>query len=302
MEAKITSDTNNLSYQNKNDLERARRRLFIKRYFSNKLAVVGSIIILIVILFAVLAPVITQFTPLEIAPLNRLQAPSADHWFGTDNFGRDVFSRVVYGGQVSLIVGLAVAIVTSLLGMIIGLYSAYYSFLDHILMRICDGLMAFPAILLAIAIMAALGPQPINVVIALTIVKTPTVARVVRSAAFVIKEQTYIEALRAQGASSSRIIWLHIAPNTISPLIIQITYVFAIAIIIEAALSFLGAGIPAPNPSWGNMLYDGKAAIFIAWWMTVFPGVFIVLSVLGLNLFGDGLRDLLDPHTNKANK
>jgi peptide/nickel transport system permease protein len=302
MEVKITIDTNNLSYQNKNDLERARRRLFIKRYFSNKLAVVGSIIILIVSLFAVLGPVITQFTPLEIDPLNRLQAPNTDHWFGTDNFGRDVFSRVVYGGQVSLIVGLTVAIATSLLGMIIGLYSAYYSFLDHILMRICDGLMAFPAILLAIAIMAALGPQPINVVIALTIVKTPTVARVVRSAAFVIKEQTYIEALRAQGASSSRIIWQHIAPNTISPLIIQITYVFAIAIIIEAALSFLGAGIPAPNPSWGNILYDGKAVIFIAWWMTVFPGVFIVLSVLGLNLFGDGLRDLLDPHTNKANK
>jgi peptide/nickel transport system permease protein len=302
MEVKSAIDTNNLTYQNNNDLKRERRRLFIRRYLSNKLAVVGSIIILIVSLFAVLAPVVTQFTPLEIDPLNRLQAPNADHWFGTDNFGRDVFSRVVYGGQVSLIVGLTVAFATSLLGMIIGLYSAFYSFLDHILMRICDGLMAFPAILLAIAIMAALGPQPINVVIALTIVKTPTVARVVRSAAFVIKEQTYIEALKAQGASSSRIIWLHIAPNTISPLIIQITYVFAVSIIIEAALSFLGAGIPAPNPSWGNILYDGKAVIFIAWWMTVFPGVFIVLSVLGLNLFGDGLRDLLDPHTNKANK
>lgn len=302
MEVKTTINTTNLSFPNKNDLKRERRRLFIRRYFSNKLVVVGSIIMLIVSLFALLAPFITQFTPLDIDPINRLKAPSTEHWFGTDNFGRDIFSRVVYGGQVSLIVGLTVAVATSILGMIIGLYAAYYSFLDHILMRICDGLMAFPAILLAIAIMAALGPQPINVVIALTIVKTPTVARIVRSAAFVIKEQTYIEALKAQGASSTRIIWLHIAPNVVSPLIVQITYVFAVAIIIEAALSFLGAGIPAPDPSWGNILYDGKAVIFTAWWMTVFPGVFIILTVLGLNLFGDGLRDLLDPHTNKAKR
>src|SRR5690606_15451692 len=159
-----------------------------------------------------------------------------------------------------------------------------------------------PDILLAVAIMAVLGPQPINVVIAVTISKVPTMARVVRSAALVIKEQTYIEAMRSQGASSKRIIWRHIIPNIISPLIVQLTYVFAVAIILEAALSFLGAGIPAPDPSWGNILYDGKIVIFNAWWMTVFPGAFIVLAVLGLNLFGDGLRDLLDPHSSKSNK
>jgi peptide/nickel transport system permease protein len=162
--------------------------------------------------------------------------------------------------------------------------------------------MAFPDILLAVAIMAVLGPQPINVVIAVTIAKIPTMARIVRSSALVVKEQTYIEAMKSQGASSFRIIWRHIVPNVMSPLIVQTTYVFAIAIILEAALSFLGAGIPAPDPSWGNILYDGKIVIFSAWWMTVFPGVFIILAVLGLNLFGDGLRDLLDPHSSKANK
>lgn len=286
----------------KKELKKERRRLLIRRFLSNRMALIGSLILLFIGVISIFAPLITQYSPLEIDPANRLQAPSSEHIFGTDNFGRDLFSRVLYGGRVSLGVGFAVAILTSIAGTIIGLYSAYYSVLDHILMRICDGLMSFPAILLAIAIMAALGPQVINVVIALTIVKSPTVARVVRSSALVIKEQTYIEALKAQGASSFRIIWRHIVPNTISPLTIQITYVFAVAIIIEAALSFLGAGVPAPAPSWGNILYDGKVVIFKAWWMTVFPGLFIILAVLGLNLFGDGLRDLLDPHTNKASK
>ncbi|GGK29495.1 peptide ABC transporter permease [Caldalkalibacillus thermarum] len=301
MEGKTVVQSSNLIYK-KQQLQKERLLLFIRRFLSNRLAVTGSIILCFITLIAIFAPIITQYTPYEMEPTNRLQPPSVEHWFGTDNFGRDLFSRVVYGTQVSLVIGLSVALCTSVIGMIIGLYSAYYRLLDHILMRICDGLMAFPAILLAIALMAVLGPKPINVVIALTIVKSPEVARVVRSAALVIKEQTYIEALKAQGASSWRIIWLHIAPNIVSPLIIQLTYVFAIAIIIEAALSFLGAGIPAPAPSWGNILYDGKTVIFTAWWMTVFPGAFIILAVLGLNLFGDGLRDLLDPHTNTANK
>jgi peptide/nickel transport system permease protein len=248
------------------------------------------------------APIIASYSPYEMEAVNRLKAPSAENFFGTDNFGRDLFSRVAYGARASIGVGLSVALVTGFFGLIIGLYSAYFRTLDHILMRISDGLMAFPAILLAIAIMAALGPRLENVIIALGIVYTPYVARIVRSAALVVREQTYIEAMKAQGASSSRIIWSHIAPNTLSPLIVQSTFIFADAIIIEAGLSFLGVGVPTPDPSWGNILYDGKQVIFNAWWMTFFPGIAIVLSVLGLNLFGDGLRDLLDPQTNRAKK
>ncbi|WP_327054874.1 ABC transporter permease [Geobacillus thermodenitrificans] len=284
------------------ELKSEKFELLFRRFLFNKLAVVGTVIVILLCLFSIVGPFMTKYGPLDIDPMNRLQPPSADHWFGTDNFGRDLFSRVVHGGRVSLVVGFSAALLTAIIGMIIGLYSSYYRILDHVLMRICDGLIAFPDILLAIAITAILGPNPFNVVIAITIVKVPAMARIVRSAALVVKEQTYIEALKAQGASSWRIIWVHMAPNTISPFLVQMTYVFALSIILEAGLSFLGAGVPAPNPSWGNILYDGKAVIFRAWWMTLFPSIFITLAVLGLNLLGDGLRDLLDPHTSKANK
>jgi len=283
----------------KKKVKQERKNLMLKKVLSNKAIMSGIIILGLLILFSIIGPIVAKFSPLEIDPSNRLQAPSKEHWFGTDDFGRDVFSRVATGARVSLAVGLSVSLLTGIFGIIMGLYSAYYSFLDHILMRISDALLAFPDILLAIAIMAVLGPKPINVVLAVTLAKIPVVARIVRSSALDIKEQTYIEALKVQGASSARVIWKHILPNSVSPLIVQVTYIFAIAIILEAALSFLGAGVPAPNPSWGNILYDGKVVIFNAWWMTIFPGLFIILAVLGLNVFGDGLRDLLDPHANK---
>ncbi|WP_134704225.1 ABC transporter permease [Ammoniphilus sp. YIM 78166] len=286
----------------KQDMKKEQRKLMIRRYLSNRLAVTGSIIVFILACLAIFADFIAATDPYHMEVTERLKGPSAEHWFGTDNFGRDLFSRVVYGAQVSMGVGFAVAVITLVLGLVIGLYASYYSFLDNVLMRICDALMAFPAILLAIAIMAALGPRTENVILSLSIVFTPYVARVVRSAALVVREQTYIEAIRSQGASSWRIIWLHIAPNVLSPLIVQVTFTFAEAIVVEAALSFLGAGVPAPDPSWGNILYDGKVVIFNAWWMTVFPGILIILSVLGLNLFGDGLRDVLDPHTTQTKK
>lgn len=265
------------------------------RLLSNNMLLTGLVIIIFMAFIAILAPILSPFGPYEIDPKNRLQSPNGEHWFGTDNFGRDLFSRVLYGTRVSLIVGAVVAIVTGIIGLIIGLLSAYYSVLDHILMRIIDGLYAFPSILLAMAIVAIRGPSVINVMIALIIVYIPSIARVVRSAALVVKEQTFIEALKAQGAGKWRILVIHTIPNVLSPVIIQITFVFAVAILTEASLSFLGAGIPAPEPSLGNILFDGKSVIYKAWWMTVFPGAFIVLLVFGLNLAGDGLRDLMDP-------
>lgn len=281
-------------------LLREQRQMNLRRFMSNKLALNGAVVTAMVTIIAFVGPILVPYGPLDINPINRLQPPSLEHWMGTDNFGRDIFSRVLYGTQASLYIGFSVAFLSGLLGTIMGLYAAYYKVLDHVLMRINDGLMAFPAILLAIAVIAVFGPSAKNVILTLAVVYTPLIARVVRSSALVIREQAYIEALHSLGASKTRIIWGHVFPNTLSTLIVQTSFVFAIAIITEAMLSFLGVGIPAPNPSLGNILYDGKNVITTAWWMTVFPGMMIVSLVLGQNLFGDGLRDFLDPHTSKV--
>ncbi|WP_042454695.1 ABC transporter permease [Neobacillus dielmonensis] len=282
----------------KHDLKKQERSLLLRRFLSNKLMVTGSIIIVLLLLLAILGPKLTPFDPYEMVVKERLEAPSSHHLLGTDNFGRDLLTRIIYGAKVSMWVGFASALLSSIIGLAIGLTASYYRYLDNILMRICDGLLAFPAILFAIALMAVLGAKTENVIIALTIVFSPEVARIVRSRALVVREETYIEAIRSQGASAARIIWKHIAPNTISPLLVKATFVFSEAVIVEATLSFLGAGVPAPDPSWGNILSDGKDVIYTAWWMTVFPGLFIILSVLGLNLLGDGLRDLIDPQSS----
>lgn len=283
-----------------NAWENFRRNIIVRRFLSNRMAVTDCALLSIIFLLALFAPLLATQPPLEMKVTDRLKAPSAAHWFGTDEFGRDVYSRVVYGSRISIAVGLSVVLISSVFGLILGLYSAYYRQLDNLIMRVVDGLMAFPAVLLAIAIMAALGPKVENVIISISVVYIPTVARTVRSAALVVREQTYIEAIRALGGKPWRIIWRHIAPNCLSPLIVQATFIFAYAVIIEASLSFLGAGTPPPQPSWGNILSDGRTLIRQAWWIMVFPGVAIVMTVLGLNLIGDGLRDLLDPHTNKA--
>ncbi|MFM1653425.1 ABC transporter permease [Brevibacillus sp. B_LB10_24] len=286
----------------KHSLKKQQRRLFMRRFWSNRLMVTGSVIIAILLIVAIAGPALAPYDPYEMEPANRLQPPSGEHLLGTDNFGRDLFTRIVFGAQVSMGVGFAVAVIASSIGLVVGLYASYYRTLDQILMRICDGLMAIPGILLAIALVAALGPRLENVIIALSVVFIPSIARVVRSAALVVREETYIEAMKAQGASTARIIWLHIAPNTLSPLVVQATFVFADAIITEAALSFLGAGVPTPDPSWGNILYDGKLVIFKGWWMTVFPGILLILTVMGLNFCGDGVRDLIDPHASQSGK
>jgi|SRR5699024_9943296 len=280
----------------KKRLKKEERKLFLRRLLGNKLMIIGGSIMVFLVLVTFVGPFLMHYTPYEMVVDDRLKSLSSTHLLGTDQYGRDLLTRIVYGAQSTMWVGLAVTTISSILGMFIGLYASYYKTLDHILMRICDGLMAIPAILFAIALMSALGPNTTNVIIALSIVFTPHIARVIRSSAIVVREQTYIEAMKAQGASSWRIIWGHIMPNTISPLVIQSTFIFADSIITEAALSFLGAGVPAPKPSWGNILYDGGQVIFSAWWMVLFPGIMIVLAILGLNLLGDGLRDLLDPN------
>ncbi len=279
----------------KKRLAREQRALRIRRFTKNKAAVFGLIVVLLVIVMAILAPVLTSYDPLALDTVNRLKPCSKEHLFGTDTMGRDVFTRVLYGARISLTVGFLVGILSGFLGMVLGLYASTNAAADNIIMRICDGLKAIPSTLLAITLMAVLGADIKNVILALTVVNVPAMARLARGRALVIREQTYIEAMRCLGASKMRIIWRHMAPNIISPIIVQVTFVFASAIITEAALSFLGAGVPAPQPSWGNILNEGKGVIYQAWWMVFFPGVFTALTVLGLNLLGDGVRDFIDP-------
>ncbi len=279
-------------------LLKEQRQLLVHKFLHNRLAVTGGTITFVMLFLALAAPLLAAQGPLEMVVSDRLSAPSAAHIFGTDTYGRDVFSRILYGARVSMTIGLFVGLITMVAGMCLGLLASWFKTLDEVLMRICDGLNAIPSTLLAIAFMAALGASITNVIVSLSIVSIPRMARIARSAALVVKEQTYIEAIAAAGAGPFHIIFRHIAPNILSPVIVQASYVFANAIITEAALSFLGVGVPVPQPSWGNILYEGKDVIYNAWWMIVYPAVFTALTVFGLNLFGDGLRDLLDPHTS----
>jgi peptide/nickel transport system permease protein len=260
---------------------------------------IGGTLFFLLILIAVFAPLIAPHNPLALQTGHRLQRPSLVHLWGTDNLGRDIFSRVLYGTRVSLLVGASVSILTGIGGTVIGLWCGYFAWLDGVLMRIMDGLMAFPDVLLAIAIMAAFGPHLTNVILALFVVYTPRVARIVRSAVLVQRETVYVEAAKAIGAQDARILFRHVLPNCLGPLIVQVTYTYALAILVEASLSFLGVGIPPAIPSWGNILADTRLYIRSAPWMPVLPGVAIMVAVLVLNLLGDGLRDVLDPHARK---
>lgn len=282
----------------KKQLAKEQRQIQIRKFMGNRASVFGLLVVVIILVLAVFAPLISPYDPLTLDVANRLKGCSSEHWFGTDTMGRDVFARVLYGARISLIVGFTVGITSGLLGLMIGLYASTNKVLDNVLMRICDGLKAIPSTLLAITLMAVLGADVKNVIISLIVVNVPNMARLARSQAMVVREQTYVEAMYCLGAKKTRILWKHIAPNILSPLIVQVTFVFASAIITEAALSFLGAGVPAPAPSWGNILNEGKGVIYNAWWMVVFPGIFTALTVLGLNLLGDGVRDFLDPRSN----
>jgi len=255
----------------------------------------GIVLLGLMVLMAVGAPYWGTLDPLELNPIERLYAPSTQHWFGTDMLGRDLYSRTVYGSQISLVVGGCVAILSVSIGLAIGLVSGYHRRVDAIIMRVMDGLMAIPAILLAIALMALVSASVQNVIIALTIPEIPRVVRVVRSVVLSLREQTYIEASRATGARVPRILVRHILPNTVAPLIVQGTYICASAVILEAYLSFLGAGTPPEIASWGNIMAEGRAYVQIAFWIVLFPGLCLATTVLAINLIGDGLRDTLDP-------
>lgn len=267
------------------------RRALIK----NPNMLFGLILLVIMSAMAIFSGQITDVDPRFIDTIERLKSPSSQYWFGTDHLGRDIFARVVYGSRLSLIVGIAVAIITMLGGVVLGLISGYYRALDAIIMRLMDGLMAIPSFLLAIALVAMLGASVQNVIIALSVVETPRVVRVVRSSVLTLRERVYVEAAEAIGARGVRIMARHIFPNTVPPLIVQGTYIFALAILVEAGLSFLGAGTPPDIPSWGNIMGEARLYVRVAEWIMFFPGLFLSLTVLAINLIGDGLRDTLDP-------
>lgn len=265
-------------------------------FYKNKLALAGLGIVIFFIILAIIAPFIAPYSFKEQVLADRLQAPSSEHWFGTDDFGRDIFSRIVYGARISLWVGFFSVLGSVVAGTALGIIAGYYGrWVDAIISRIFDIMLAFPSILLAIAVVAILGPSLQNALIAIAVINIPNFGRLVRSKVLSIKQEEYIMAARAVGMKDTRILFRHILPNSVSPVIVQATLAIATAIIEAAALGFLGLGAQAPTPEWGKMLADSKQYLVQAPWTLFFPGMAIMLTVLGFNLMGDGLRDVLDP-------
>ena len=270
-------------------------RRFREAFRRHPTALVGGAILLAMIAMAVFAPWIGTIDPQLVSPIKRLKPPSSSYWFGTDMLGRDVYSRVAYGARVSLVVGLAVALLSTAIGLAIGLVTGYVRRLDAVVMRIMDGLMSIPSVLLAIALMALTKASMGNVIAAITLAEVPRVVRLVRSLVLTLREQPYVEAAIASGTTLPLILVRHILPNIVAPLLVQATYICGSAMITEAILSFIGAGTPPNIPSWGNIMAEGRSLVQIASYLIVFPGVFLSLTVLAVNLLGDGMRDALDP-------
>jgi peptide/nickel transport system permease protein len=268
---------------------------FIRR---NPTIVVGGILLLIITLAALFAPVIAR-DPIAFEPINRLKGPSSEFWLGTDSLGRDVYSRMVYGARISLMVGLLVALITVISGSVIGLMAGYFPRVDAVVMRLMDGIMAIPSILLAIALVALLGSSVKVVIIAIAIPEIPRVTRLVRAVVLSVRDLPYVEAARSNGTRVAKLLRRHILPSTVAPLIVQATYICASAILTEAGLSFLGAGTPPEFPTWGNMIASSRLYLQIAPWTIFAPGICLALVVLAVNLLGDGLRDRLDPRISR---
>lgn len=270
-------------------------RVFWRRLTRHRLAMTGATIVLLVVLQGLAAPVLLKADPTAIDVERILAPPSASHWLGTDDFGRDLLARIVHGTRLSLLVGFSVLLFTLAMGAVLGILAGYFPAADVVIMRIMDALMAFPAILLALTVMAVAGPATINVVAALGIAYSPRMARLARAAALSVRVEEYIESAQALGTRPMRILIKHVVPNAVAPIIVQGTFTFAYAILGEAALSFVGLGAVPPTPSLGNILADARAVIRDAPWMIAFPSLALSLTILGLNLLGDGIRDVLDP-------
>ena len=284
-----------------------------RRLLANTSVVIGAVLIVLIALMGVAAPLITSDDPTAINPAGRNKAPGAEISFrnddgqrvkktvlmGTDTLGRDIFSRVVYGARISLVVGIMVAVASVAAGLLIGLLSGYYRWLDGVVMRFMDGLMAIPSILLAIALVSLSGASLTAVVVAIAIPEIPRVVRLVRSIVLSIREEPYVEAAISVGTPTPKILYRHVLPNTIAPLIVQATYICGSAILLEAILSFLGVGIPPETPTWGNIMAEGRGVFQLLPHNILIPGVFLTLTVLAVNMLGDGLRDTLDPRMSK---
>src|ERR1700688_431206 len=273
----------------------AQRRWLREAVRRHPTVIVGSVLLLLMGAMALLAPYLGTVDPLAVVPIKRLRFPSETYWFGTDAYGRDVYSRTLYGARVSLAVGLGVAVLSTVIGLAIGLVTGFSRLADAIIMRVMDGLMSIPPVLLAIALMALIQESLGNVVLAITIAEVPRVARLVRGVVLSLREQPFVEAAMAAGTGFFRTLWRHILPNTLAPVLVQATFICASAMITEAVLSFIGAGTPPQIPSWGNIMAEGRSYFQIRPYLIIFPGIFLSLTVLAVNLVGDGLRDALDP-------
>lgn len=272
----------------------------LRKLFRRRIVLAAAITLVVVVLVSVFAGPLSGLDPNETAVSQRLSQPSADHLLGTDELGRDLFARIAFGGRYSLTIALLTAAGSIVAGTLIGLIAGFFRRLDAPVSRVVDAMMSFPDILLAIALVGILGPSMLNVVLALVLVYTPRVARVVRASTLVVRELLFVEAARAVGVSTLRILWRHILPNLMSPILVQASFIFAYAILAEAALSFLGVGVPPEIPTWGTMVAGSQQYAHQALWIVLFPGLAIILTALSLQLLGDGIRDLLDPRLRKS--
>lgn len=274
--------------------------LALRQLFRRRIVIAAAAVLTLVVLVSLFAGALSGFDPNETAVSQRLSPPSAGHILGTDELGRDLFTRIAFGGRYSLTIALLTALGSMAAGTLFGLVAGFFRALDAPVMRVVDAMMAFPDILLAIALVGILGPSMLNVVLALVLVYTPRVARVVRASTLVVRELPFVEAARAVGVPTPWILWRHILPNLVSPILVQASFIFAYAILAEAALSFLGVGVPPEIPTWGTMVAGSQQYAHQALWIVLFPGLAIIFTALSLQLVGDGIRDLLDPRLRKS--